>query len=348
MMSSLYGDLPEATGPIKTAGSEKTNSNNDDMFGSFAASTPPKKEISVGTVNPAVMMMMAPRVAKKPAPAVVGNASNIALDLAKLRKEKAQIQQELESKAKQSGSSVPSFPSQPKQEKSVEFMKNVVDEYDPMRPNDYDALMKQKARDRTKEDMQRREQEINKAREHDQKFEESKTNSFASKMMKKMGWKEGEGLGKDGKGIAAPLIAQKTDHAAARIVQGAPIVPKLNTLKPNPPAKPTMVFARPGNPTRVLFLTNLVGKGDVDDDLEEEIREEASKYGSVEKVRIFEAADAPDNEAVRIFVCFKELAESKHAHQKFNGRFFGGRTVQARYYDVNRFQKDDLKPGPNE
>jgi splicing factor 45 len=43
-----------------------------------------------------------------------------------------------------------------------------------------------------------------------------------------------------------------------------------------------------GTPTRVLLLRNMVGPGEVDDDLEEEVAEECTKYGEVVRVMIFE------------------------------------------------------------
>ena len=49
----------------------------------------------------------------------------------------------------------------------------------------------------------------------------------------------------------------------------------------------------------------MVGPGEVDADLEPEIKEECSgKYGDVNKVVIFEIPGAPAHEAVRIFVEF--------------------------------------------
>ena len=47
-----------------------------------------------------------------------------------------------------------------------------------------------------------------------------KEDDFATKMMKKMGWKEGAGLGKEGQGMSNPLILQKTDMKTGRIVEG--------------------------------------------------------------------------------------------------------------------------------
>ena len=80
-----------------------------------------------------------------------------------------------------------------------------------------------------------------------------------------------------------------------------------------------------------MFVQNMVGPGEVDDDLEPETAEECSKYGEVQKVVIYEvnvtASDCsisitlsiflkfslqipegvPDDEAVRIFVEFKKM-----------------------------------------
>ncbi len=47
--------------------------------------------------------------------------------------------------------------------------------------------------------------------------------SAAAKMMQKMGWKAGQGLGKDAQGITTPLVAQKTGVGSAVIVN-APTV----------------------------------------------------------------------------------------------------------------------------
>ncbi len=52
----------------------------------------------------------------------------------------------------------------------------------------------------------------------------------------------------------------------------------------------------------------MVGPGEVDDDLEPEIKEECnSKYGEVSKVVIFEIPGAPAEEAVRIFIEFNRV-----------------------------------------
>ncbi len=41
---------------------------------------------------------------------------------------------------------------------------------------------------------------------------------LAARMMEKMGWKEGQGLGKTRQGMVTPLVAQKTDARSGVIV----------------------------------------------------------------------------------------------------------------------------------
>lgn len=85
----------------------------------------------------------------------------------------------------------------------------------------------------------------------------------------------------------------------------------------------------------MIVLQNMVGRGEVDEDLEEETKEECEKYGKVVKCVIFEVraqkkrkmmekkalikqsthkdppcfqiAEVPDDEAVRIFLEFERV-----------------------------------------
>jgi splicing factor 45 len=65
---------------------------------------------------------------------------------------------------------------------------------------------------------------------------------------------------------------------------------------------------------KVLLLVNMVGPGQADDDLLEEVKEEcASKNGPVKKCKIYEIEekDIIPEEAVRIFVQFQEEKDFK-------------------------------------
>ena len=67
-----------------------------------------------------------------------------------------------------------------------------------------------------------------------------------------------------------------------------------------------------GTPTRVVCLRNMVGPGEVDPDLEDEVANECSKYGQVQSVMIFEVTTPgyPDDQAVRIFVEFERMEQA--------------------------------------
>ncbi|CAI5732786.1 unnamed protein product [Peronospora destructor] len=97
--------------------------------------------------------------------------------------------------------------------------------------------------------------------------------------------------------------------------------------------------------SRVVLLQNMVGPGEVDEELQDEVKGECSEtYGPVAKCVIYEVTErVPPEEAVRIFVEFTNPGDATKALTGLHGRFFGGRKVKAVYYDESKFERMELK-----
>lgn len=198
----------------------------------------------------------------------------------------------------------------------------------------------------------------------------------AAKIMAKYGYKHGQGLGRTEQGMSQALAVEKTSKRGGRIVHekdlmpppmfgesfktpqqhspgGATTPPALVDTDEFPPPdsyttteeeanKPSITDLMK-NPSKVVLCKNMVGPGEVDDDLEPEIKEEChGKYGDVGNVVIFELPNVVPEEAVRIFIEFKRVESAIKAVVDLNGRFFGGREVRACFYDVAKFKKLEL------
>ncbi|PNW76444.1 hypothetical protein CHLRE_11g467591v5 [Chlamydomonas reinhardtii] len=170
--------------------------------------------------------------------------------------------------------------------------------------------------------------------------------SLAQKLLEKMGWREGEGLGRNRQGISNPLMAQKTTQRAAVIVEA----PSLPANKDQPDAKRPKGAQLTGAPSRVICMRNMVGPGQVDEELEEEVGQELTKYGKVLDVLIFEVTTAgyQEEEAVRIFVQFERAESATKAAVDLQGRFFAGRMVRVSFFPEERFTSTDLAPKAGE
>ena len=95
----------------------------------------------------------------------------------------------------------------------------------------------------------------------------------------------------------------------------------------------------------VICLRNMVTPEEVDEELQEEISDECSKYGEVERVIIYQERQSEEDDAevlVKIFVEFKEAKAAKTAKGALNGRFFGGRIVVCEIYDQDLYDHNDF------
>uniref|UniRef100_A0A6A7FVY4 Splicing factor 45 n=2 Tax=Hirondellea gigas TaxID=1518452 RepID=A0A6A7FVY4_9CRUS len=140
-------------------------------------------------------------------------------------------------------------------------------------------------------------------------------------------------------GLGASVSAAPDDGFSVPMAPPPPPPPKISS-SPGNGSKPEQNISNIlRNPSKIAVLRNMVGPGEVDDDLEPEVREECrEKYGPVSQVLIFQIPRAAPEEAVRIFVEFQRLEAAIKAVIDLNGRFFGGRQVAAGFYDVEDFK----------
>jgi len=176
----------------------------------------------------------------------------------------------------------------------------------------------------------------------------------AAKIMAKYGFKEGQGLGKKEQGISVALQVEKTSKRGGRIIHeklGGNVSPPMAAMTQDdfvapapPPPKPLQSITEiMKEQSKVVLLRNMVGPGEVDQDLEPEVKDECNtKYGDVNRVVIYEVPNVDHEEAVRIFVEFKRIESAIKAVVDLNGRFFGGRQVKAGFYSAEKLNSYQL------
>uniref|UniRef100_A0A1E1X613 Splicing factor 45 n=1 Tax=Amblyomma aureolatum TaxID=187763 RepID=A0A1E1X613_9ACAR len=275
-------------------------------------------------------------------------------------------------------------------------------EYDPLWPNDYEKLTKERRERKEKEDRKHDDRKRREKSDRDRDKERPPADdaspprtprgstgaaiapppslvqdaggrdeppspraglgsgSVAQRIMARYGYKAGQGLGKQEQGMSQALQVEKTSKRGGKIIHEKDIAkepppPLVAPLGPPPPLAPPpsqqqqqqqqqneSITDMMRNPSKVVLLKNMVGPGEVDDDLEPETKEECSKYGEVVRCLIYEIPGVSDEEAVRIFIEFKSMASAIKAVVDTNGRYFGGRIVKASFYDHDKFKRLEL------
>ncbi|UZJ57270.1 hypothetical protein CBS101457_006590 [Exobasidium rhododendri] len=164
--------------------------------------------------------------------------------------------------------------------------------------------------------------------------------SFAERLMTKQGWKKGDALGAEGnKGMLDPILAEKveierrkqhmdTSRQSSHSNRGTIV----SSQEEGRRREEAMKF---GVPSEVILLENMVDLADVDDELSDEIGEECAKHGYVQRVFVWPHGRG----GVRIFVKFSGMAGAWRCVKELEGRFFGGKTVRARYYPLRDFEQ---------
>ncbi|KAL7025734.1 hypothetical protein ACKWTF_013607 [Chironomus riparius] len=147
------------------------------------------------------------------------------------------------------------------------------------------------------------------------------------------------------------IVKQKQEELQKKLLEeGEPTLQQQESMSIKGQNARHLVMQRLMRPreSKVVILRNMVGPEDVDETLQEEIQDECSKYGVVEKVIIYKEKQTENDDddygdiIVKIFVEFSLSIEADKASSALNGRFFGGRLVKAESYDQALFDHSDF------
>src|SRR3990167_1258019 len=93
--------------------------------------------------------------------------------------------------------------------------------------------------------------------------------------------------------------------------------------------------ATTSNPSKIISLKNMVTVSEVDDDLEEEVTSECSKYGKVDRVILYQI---PDTFEVIVYVLFATVLAASKAVAGLDKRWFAQKIINAEF--VHTLPKD--------
>jgi len=84
-----------------------------------------------------------------------------------------------------------------------------------------------------------------------------------------------------------------------------------------------------GDMAKCIAISNMLGSlNDIDDDLQMEVKQECSKFGEVEEVRVHHRQDPVKGFIGKVFVLFKTPQGANTAIPALTGRFFDGRRIE--------------------
>ncbi|XP_052211925.1 splicing factor 45-like isoform X2 [Dreissena polymorpha] len=247
----------------------------------------------------------------------------------------------------------------------------VKDEYNPLRPNDYEEMMKKRKEQKSKEreeDERRRDREPPTPRD-DRRRREPKS--------------ERDGMGEMERGARRQREEDEEEEYERPVRRkpeqmGAAIAPPMSLLE-EPPIKKeddgslagitsagglsvaAKIMSKYGykegqglgkseqGMSTALFVEKTSKRGgkiiherDLPKDTPREAVTNANLLRNPTKVILLRMPDSPDDECVRIFVEFDRIDSAIKAIIDLNGRYFGGRVVKACFYNLDKFRRLDL------
>lgn len=169
---------------------------------------------------------------------------------------------------------------------------------------------------------------------------------FGARMMAKMGWEKGQGLGAKGEGITTALVAQTSKRKKRSDQDGGGWAAPRNMGKIVGGKKRNVQSTEDdegqfGTISNVVKLQGMLDDLDVTYEIEEknllqEIGEEFSKsYGTIERLFIWREESGGNNE---VFVKFTNQLSALKAVNGTDSMTFAGNPVAARFFNAEKFE----------
>jgi len=196
--------------------------------------------------------------------------------------------------------------------------------------------------------------------EQDDRPERPKKKDIGRKLLEKMGWQKGQGLGAQGTGIINPLQVKLEKRKKLPDSQGGGFS--------GPAGMGKIIGGKKGGKQEeskfgaesvVIALYNMLDGLNIDEEIGEltqEIGEKCNKFGNVERVFIHRYTGT---DSIPVFIKFVEQVSAlnvslvnttaeqvtniKQAVNNLNNEEFRGNTIKAKYFDVEKFEKGEYE-----
>lgn len=144
---------------------------------------------------------------------------------------------------------------------------------------------------------------------------------------------------------------------ATKALTGMPLPLSLSSLSKRSTSLPTKSDATNAKPQQpagrknplisladspVVLLRSISYEHEIDENFESDIKDEMNKYGYIQSMHFFTDDRRDSQNAIHVFVCYDYVASADEAIHKMNGRWFGGRQVEALKYPLIRYQIKDF------
>lgn len=175
---------------------------------------------------------------------------------------------------------------------------------------------------------------------------------FAERLLKKMGWEKGQGLGASNDGITTAIVmkADKRKRVPGAKSGGAPLPAMGKIVGGNKKKQSTDLPAEEdtphGNMSPVIKLSGMLKGLDVDaeirdNNLMQEIGDHMGEmFGKVERLFIWRESEGG---AEDVFVRFTSELSALRAVKGMHGEEFAGNEVRGRFFDGGRFERGEYE-----